>query len=313
MIRLAMLGRSEGNGHPYSWSAIINGGYDEERMKRIPFPVIYDYLSRQPGENLGIEGAKVTHVWTENREDAEDIAATSLIEHIVDRPEDVIGEVDAVIIGEDVGSLHLGLARPFIERNIPIFIDKPLTDNEADLREFVRYFREGRPVLSSSGYRYAREIEEMDREAIGEIEFVDCMMNKSWEKYGIHALEGLWRISGGGVERVQNLGTERANVVHLRYADGRQAVVNVIYRSQLARYDVIGSKASRTIAIADSFYMFKKQLESFVEFVRDFLGGDFSYPYPPEETIEMVKVVIAGIKSREEGGRPVLLQEFCEA
>ena len=27
-IRLAMLGMVDGNGHPFSWSAIINGRYD---------------------------------------------------------------------------------------------------------------------------------------------------------------------------------------------------------------------------------------------------------------------------------------------
>ena len=32
-LRLAMLGMVEGNGHPYSWSAIVNGRFDPERMK----------------------------------------------------------------------------------------------------------------------------------------------------------------------------------------------------------------------------------------------------------------------------------------
>lgn len=37
-IRIAMLGMSEGNGHPYSWSAMFNG-YDREKMTAgCPFP-----------------------------------------------------------------------------------------------------------------------------------------------------------------------------------------------------------------------------------------------------------------------------------
>ncbi len=35
-LRLAMLGMVEGNGHPYSWSAIINGDYDKEEMAIVP-------------------------------------------------------------------------------------------------------------------------------------------------------------------------------------------------------------------------------------------------------------------------------------
>jgi len=40
-IPLAMLGMVEGNGHPYSWSAIFNG-YDAEAAVRHPYPVIGD-------------------------------------------------------------------------------------------------------------------------------------------------------------------------------------------------------------------------------------------------------------------------------
>ncbi|RKY68211.1 MAG: oxidoreductase, partial [Candidatus Latescibacterota bacterium] len=32
-LKIAMLGMTEGNGHPYSWSAIINGDYDPEEME----------------------------------------------------------------------------------------------------------------------------------------------------------------------------------------------------------------------------------------------------------------------------------------
>jgi len=30
MLKLGVIGMSEGNGHPYSWSAIINGQSDEK-------------------------------------------------------------------------------------------------------------------------------------------------------------------------------------------------------------------------------------------------------------------------------------------
>ena len=57
-IRLAMLGMVDGNGHPYSWSAIINGTYDAEAMASCGFPVIPQYLAAEPKENLGIPGVK---------------------------------------------------------------------------------------------------------------------------------------------------------------------------------------------------------------------------------------------------------------
>ncbi len=306
MIKIAMLGRSEGNGHPYSWSAIINGGYNEEMMKKCPFPIIYEYLSKQPRENLGIHGAKVTHIWAEDKEEAQRIAETSLIENVVDRPENVIGKVDAVIIGEDVGSRHLSLALPFIKRDIPIFIDKPLTDNESDLKEFIRFFEEEKPILSSSSYRYAKEIEELDRKELGNILFVDGLINKSWEKYGVHCIEGLCQLMGYGIEEVNNLGDEKNNIVYLRYKDGRQAIINVIYPARLSKYDIVGENNSKSIIISDSFYMFKKQLQIFIDFIKT-----GKRPYPFEETIEITKVIIAGIRSRERK-EPVKIKDILK-
>ncbi|MEZ0276715.1 MAG: oxidoreductase, partial [Roseimicrobium sp.] len=101
-IRLAMLGMIEGNGHPYSWSAIING-YDPEAMAACPYAAIPGYLGRQPLDAVRIPGARVTHVWTDNPAEAESVAKASLIDHVVANPKDVIGHVDAVIISTDDG------------------------------------------------------------------------------------------------------------------------------------------------------------------------------------------------------------------
>ena len=135
-IKLAMLGIVEGNGHPYSWSAIINGEYDAAVMGDCGYPVIPQYLAAAPEGELGIPGVKVTHVWCDEKSDAEKVAKAAFIPNVVDNAEDVIGEVDAVLIATDKGWEHLERARPFIDAGIPIFIDKPLTDNEPHLLQF---------------------------------------------------------------------------------------------------------------------------------------------------------------------------------
>ena len=51
-IRLAILGGTPGNGHPYSWSAMFNG-YDRELMTaECPYAGIPDYLNKEPTETL---------------------------------------------------------------------------------------------------------------------------------------------------------------------------------------------------------------------------------------------------------------------
>ena len=70
---------------------------------------------------------------------------------------------------------------------------------------------------------------------------------------------------------------------------------------------VCGEYASKIIASSDSYYPFKKQLDEFVKWLRT---GEIDYPF--EDTIEMAKIIIAGIRSREEGGRRVYLSEIHE-
>ena len=45
-LKFGVIGMSEGNGHPYSWSAIFNG-YDADAMRDCPFPAIPEYLARR--------------------------------------------------------------------------------------------------------------------------------------------------------------------------------------------------------------------------------------------------------------------------
>ena len=56
LLRFAMLGMIEGNGHPWSWSAIING-YDREKLAACPYPVIPQYLNARPAGTVNIPGA----------------------------------------------------------------------------------------------------------------------------------------------------------------------------------------------------------------------------------------------------------------
>src|SRR4051812_41052742 len=101
-IRLAMLGMVDGNGHPFSWSAIINGEYDADLMAKCGYPVIPQYLAAEPKSALGIEGVRVTHVWCDDPHDAEKVAGAAKIPSVVSRATDVIGHVDAVVIPTDI-------------------------------------------------------------------------------------------------------------------------------------------------------------------------------------------------------------------
>lgn len=303
-----MLGMIDGNGHPYSWSAIFNG-YDPEAMRRCPYPVIADYLAQQDPVGMGIPGARVSHIWTDRPEEAQMVARASRIGQVVERPEDVIGQVDAVIIATDDGSDHVRRCRPFVEAGLPVFIDKPLADNPADLAQFARWADDGARILSSSCMRYCKEFRAyhngMCRE-IGQLRQINIATPKTWERYGIHALEAIYPIVGPGFTSVCNIGSAERNIVHLTHQGGADVIVTAIkdLYGAFCPLQLYGTAGRIETAFRDTYTAFRDQLVSFVAYLRT-----GRRPFPFAETVELMQLIIAGRQSREAGGRRIWLNQ----
>ncbi len=306
-----MLGMIEGNAHPYSWSAIING-YDPAAMKRAigtRYPIIPEYLERQPREAVGIPGARVTHVWTDDPAEAPQIAAAANIPHVLSSPEDAIGDIDAAIIATDDGNDHVERARPFVEAGLPVFVDKPLATNIPDLRRFVEWERAGSPVLSSSGLRYSPELAVLQQAlpSLGEPRWITATTVKTWERYGIHALEPVFTLPGRGFADVTNTESHGTNIVTLRHKNGFQATIAVLPGApgSSGTLHAYGTKGTRSVKLADTFTAFRNQMLAFIDRIRT---GQAPFPFP--ETVELMLILIAGLHSRERGGQPVALEEL---
>ncbi|MEO7599057.1 MAG: oxidoreductase [Opitutus sp.] len=310
-IRLAMIGCTPGNGHPYSWSAMFNGYNRAAMTAECPFPGIPQYLNKEPASTIPIPGATVTHICCVGGGGftAEHVAKCSLIPQIVDHPTDVIGEVDAVIIATDIGSEHVARARPFIEAGVPLFIDKPLTDNAPDLEIFRGWVDQGRPLMSSSSMRYTKEFmpyRHSTRE-LGELRFVSITTPKSWEAYGIHALEAVYPILGPGFISARNTGSFERNIVHLKHTCGADVIVvaSSDMSGSFGCLQLCGTAGKVQLASGDSFFAFKAQLAAFIEYLRT-----GKHPFPFSETVELMQLVIAGIRSRTQDAREVFLSEI---
>lgn len=310
-IRLAMLGMIDGNAHPYSWSAIING-YDPDAMREAVgdrYPVIPQYLGRQPLDQVRIDGARVTHVWTDDPEEAPRIAAAARIPDILRTPDEAIGHIDAAVIATDDGNDHIDRARPFIEAGIPVFIDKPLAINLPDLRQFAAWEREGKLFLSSSGLRYSPELAELKQTLsdLGTMRWVTGTTVKTWERYGVHALEPVFTLLGPGFTQATTVAVDGANVVTVAHQSGSIATIAVLPDAPGSSgvIEVCGTRARRAVKMADTYTAFRNQMIAFIDTVRDGRA-----PYPFSETLEIMLILIAGIRSREQGGQPISLEEI---
>ena len=313
-LKIGILGMTEGNAHPFSWSAMYNDFNLDEMHKWCDelYPTIPNYLSKQPKDTIGVPGAHITHVCFtgyEDRKMAENCARASNIPNVCDKPEDMIGQVDAVICATDVGDEHVDRCRPFIEAGLPMFIDKPLVNKEEDLKTFVKWRDEGAHFITSSSMRYCKSIEPYykNHHELGKLRYMCSPMAKKWETYGIHAVEYMFPMLGQGFEWVMNTGTYESTMVHMYHKSG--CYVDIPMGIGMCGYGlmVLGEKGSTCISDGDSYYAFKKQMDNFVHYLRT--GEE---PVPFEDSVEMMKIIIAGLRSRNEGGRKVMLSEIHE-
>ena len=66
-----------------------------------------------------------------------------------------------------------------------------------------------------------------------------------------------------------------------------------------------GTAGQATLRFTDTYAAFRGQLVSFIDYVRTGIA-----PYPFAETVGYMATLIAGIRSRESGGREVALSEI---
>ncbi|MCB0687922.1 MAG: Gfo/Idh/MocA family oxidoreductase [Saprospiraceae bacterium] len=299
MIKIGMIGMSLGNAHPYSWSAIINGIYDAGEILKAGYPGVVQYLNEHIN-SLGVSGASVTHVWAQDKSMAESIACSSGIEMVVPHLEDMLGQVDAVILARDDPDYHKEMARPFIESNIPIFIDKPLAANRSDLSYFQKSVLEGKFIFSSSSMRYAREVDLLKNslQKLGAIELVTAVGKKDWIKYGVHMLEAVFSLLDDPVPRsVWSVGQKDREVVHVTFSTGVVATFHLFQHiSSTFQLHVFGSENYEHCYIEDSYSMFRRNIQVFLQGVRE---GNPRLSF--EKTYNIIHTLIGALESQQSG------------
>lgn len=221
----------------------------------------------------------------------------------------MIGKVDAVIIATDDGNDHVRRAAPFVEAGLPVFVDKPMAINLPDLKQFLRWQKSGAKILSTSGMRYMPEMQQVRRksEELGELRWITSFTCKSWERYGIHALEAIYPQIGPGFLTAQTNHQEGSDIVHLTHRTGLQATIAAIHDAygSFGAVHVYGTKGQLAITLKDTYTAFREQLVAFIEMLRS-----DQPPLPFAQTVELMAVIIAGIRSREQKGRVVLIEEI---
>ncbi len=300
-VRVGVIGISEGNGHPFSFSAIING-YNEDGLARCGWPGIYEYVKRRDPSEFGVQNLLVTHAWTQDEKVTNKLCRACNISHATPAYEDMLGGVDAIIIARDDYETHLKIARPFLEAGLAVFVDKPLTMDLEELRFFKPYLERGK-LMSCSGMRYARELDEV-RAALADNDQPALLRGaivNSWEKYGVHLIDAVL-----GVTKARPVSVVALEASHCSMAvsmdDGSLVQLDMLGTTAgNFRIDVWGSNRVANCEITDNFSMFRRMLWHFAEMVRS--GRP---QVPVQDTVDSMRLLMAGRISQAEGRKASL-------
>jgi predicted dehydrogenase len=289
VVRVGIVGMSEGNGHPFSFSSIVNG-FSDEGLAEAGWPGIHAYVRRRDPSEFGVGDLRITHAWTQDRATTEKLCRASMIENACASLDDFRGAVDAVIIARDDPESHWPIAQPFLDAGLPVFVDKPLAVDAATLRRFIPFLEKGR-LMSCSGLRYATELDEPRSRLAdyGRMKLARGVVVNSWEQYGIHMLEGIF-----GVLRARPVAVQRHPAGHASMAvesdDGTLVLVDALDDSATTfRIDFHGTELSTAHEVRDNFGMFRRALWRFEGMIRT---GE--PPIPPRHTVDLMRVLIAG-------------------
>ena len=296
MVRIGMIGAD--STHTEAWTQLVN----------------------LPGGLLHGQ-AQVVKLWGEDADQARAKARECQIPAVVATAAEVLTDVDLAMVVNRYGDDHPPYARLAIEAGLPTFVDKPFANEVEDVHALVSLATERDvPLMSCSALRYAVEVMALQErmEGFGALscavisgaaagDFPDPRARHPFF-YGIHAVELLHTLLGGGAQAVTTRRSARCDIGLVHYADGRQGVINLLHKTPGFYHGAVFGEAGWGEAdVVDAERFYAGTLERVIQMAA---GGE--PPFPVTWSVEIMAVMAALVRSAEEDGRTVPLSELMQ-
>lgn len=228
---------------------------------------------------------------------------------ILEKPEELLGRIDAVLVESVDGSVHLERAMPFIKAGLPVFVDKPFTCSTADAKALVDAARARNvPLLSASAVRFDLTVQDVIARSgeLGAVLGVDACTpaslhprNPGLFHYSVHGVEMVYALMGTGCQRVRCVHKDGVDFAVGEWKDGRIGTVRGT-RAGAYRLGFSAFTEKGVVAAASSKYYYRELLKEIVQMVqtgRSSVSG--------ENLIETVAFMEAANASLAHDGAPV--------
>jgi hypothetical protein len=114
---------------------------------------------------------------------------------------------------------------------------------------------------------------------------------------------------GPGFETVTAHTDAGGDVMHLTHRSGVKLTLGALHDAygSFGAVHLYGTKGDLALKLTDTYHAFRGQLVAFIDMLRTGVR-----PLPMDETVELMAVIIAGIRSRERGGVAVSVPEIVQ-
>ncbi len=222
---------------------------------------------------------------------------------VMENYDSLVGEVDGIVVTARHGSNHYKYAKPYIEKSIPMFIDKPITSDPKEAVEFMNECQKHSVRLAGGSMlkhdvqvNEIKDIINKDKSALRS-GFACCPIQPN------SMYDGFWFYSQHLVETVL---TAFGKDVKKVFASQNGMAVNVIFRYD--GFDVLGTYPEEAnvyfIAATLASGMESRKIDlqgaakkEFDEFYNVLNGGEMTFTY--NEFIKPVFTIDAIMKSME--------------
>ncbi len=217
------------------------------------------------------------------------------IANAVDKLEDMLELVDGVIVHTANWDKHIEQARPFIEEDKSVLLDKPVIGNLRDANQLLDWAKSGKQITGGSSLRFSKEVREFlakPPDQRGEVHtgYAGCGTDEF--NYGIHAYALLCSLMGADIRSVRYIGSSVQKQIMVNFSSGKIGLLTVGKQSWIPFH--ITAVTDKTVAqiTIDNSIIYRSMLEAALPYLT---GREAN---PPIEMSELLAPELTAIAAR---------------
>lgn len=270
------------------------------------------------GSDVAPDDFRVVALYGTDAARNQEVAEAGAIETIVEKPEDMLDMVDAVMVVWRHGDLHAQYALPFINAGIPTWVDKPFAIKVEDAKAMIEAAeRHDTPLSGGSTLKHSLDMMAFKARlaaegrgsvkpiVAGTINYYAALENEygGIYFYGSHLAEMTMAIFGYDARSVTAV-EHKGNVAAVVKYDDYHVVMNFLEKAKSIPYVLVFGENGILVHELDGTTGYQMGVANFVKMVQNRRA-----PFPLEHLLQPVALMQAVDVSRREK-REVALSEL---